>query len=234
MSDKLRIIDFHSHILPCADHGSDGIETSKNQVGLMNNAGVDTVVLTPHFYPNRHRVSDFTIAISSAADELIAECDTRPRFCLGAEVLYCDGMEEMEDLNELCIKGTNVLLLELPMTEKWNKTLVYEIKRLSAKYTVILSHIDRYILFHKNELMNLLDCESIHAQINASALFNNGDRHRLQPFIDAGLIHAIGSDLHGYGKRLYRHFEKSEKKLGKNYAKIMENSAELLKNATLY
>ncbi|MEE3459824.1 MAG: CpsB/CapC family capsule biosynthesis tyrosine phosphatase, partial [Candidatus Faecousia sp.] len=42
------MIDFHAHILPGADHGSDGLETSLRQLALAEEAGVDTIVATPH------------------------------------------------------------------------------------------------------------------------------------------------------------------------------------------
>ena len=69
MSNELRIIDFHAHILPGADHGSSGLEESLNQLALIRAAGVDTVVATPHFYPHRHTPEEFLQATASAARE---------------------------------------------------------------------------------------------------------------------------------------------------------------------
>ena len=234
MKNDLKIIDFHSHILPCVDHGSDGITTSVKQVTLMNNAGVNTVVLTPHFYPNLNRVSDFTSEINAAAEELISKCDMRPRFCIGAEVLYCDGIEEMEDLSKLCIRGTNVLMLELPVSYDWDRTMIYAIRRLASTYTVILAHIDRYVGVHDNALEVLLSDDNIVGQINASALFHKKTRRSLLPYINAGYVFAVGSDIHGNDKKNYRRFKNAAKILGtENYAEIMLRSAALLKNASL-
>ena len=53
------MIDFHAHILPGADHGSDGLETSLRQLALAEEAGVDTIVATPHFYPQSDSFSEF-------------------------------------------------------------------------------------------------------------------------------------------------------------------------------
>ena len=228
----LRIIDFHSHILPCADHGSDGIKTSKKQITLMKDAGVDTAVLTPHFYPNRHSVSTFITEINSAAEELISKCGTHPKFCLGAEVLYCEGIEAMEDIEKLCIRGTNVLLLELPMTPEWNKTMLYEVKRLATRFTVVLAHIDRYTDLHSEELMSLMSA-GVCAQVNTSSFSHKSDKNALSPFIEAGYVVALGSDLHGSSKKIYRRFRKAEGRLGEDYVRIMKSSAELLTNAEL-
>ena len=38
------LVDFHSHILPRADHGSDSIETSLCQLESAAKAGVDTTI----------------------------------------------------------------------------------------------------------------------------------------------------------------------------------------------
>lgn len=232
MNTDLKIIDFHSHILPCVDHGSDGIATSVKQVTLMNNAGVDTVVLTPHFYPNINRVSDFTSEVNAAAEELISRCDTRPRFCIGAEVLYCNGIEEMEDISKLCIKGTNILMLELPVSDDWDRSMIYTIRRLSSTYTVILAHIDRYVGVHDSTLKTLLTEDNIIAQINTSSLFHKKTRLALLPYIEADCVCALGSDIHGKDKKNYQRFENAAKMLGDmNYSKIITSSAELLKEA---
>ena len=115
MKNSTEIIDFHAHVLPAADHGSDSPETSKMQMALLSSAGVDTVVATPHFYPDLHTISDFTSTVDECV-ELIRNIENRPRICLGAEVLYCSGLDTMDGLEKLCIRGTRTLLLELPLT----------------------------------------------------------------------------------------------------------------------
>ena len=235
MSRDLKIIDFHSHILPCVDHGSDGLDTSESQVTLMNNAGVDTVVLTPHFYPNLNKVSTFTSEVTAAAEALASRCKERPRFCLGAEVLYCDGIEEMEDIDKLCIKGTNILMIELPVTDEWSRSMIYSLKRLSARHTVVLAHIDRYVGIHDRSLMSLLSEDNIIAQINSSSLFHGKMRRELKAYIESGHIYAIGSDLHGNDKRNYQRFVKARRMLGEeSYSEIMTRAGELLSKAELY
>ena len=88
MKNSKEIIDFHAHVLPYADHGSDSLETSKIQMALLKGAGVDTVVATPHFYPDLHTITDFAHMVDSATEKLL-NIEDRPRICLGSEVLYC-------------------------------------------------------------------------------------------------------------------------------------------------
>ena len=51
--EKNKIIDFHAHILPGADHGSRDVKTTKAQLEMLAGAGVKAVVATPHFYPQK-------------------------------------------------------------------------------------------------------------------------------------------------------------------------------------
>ena len=50
----LDIVDFHAHVLPCADHGSSSVSTSLSQLSYAKGAGVKRIIATPHFYPHKH------------------------------------------------------------------------------------------------------------------------------------------------------------------------------------
>ena len=51
--------DYHSHILPGCDHGSDGIKTSLKQIEMAKSVGIKTICATPHFYPHKESVESF-------------------------------------------------------------------------------------------------------------------------------------------------------------------------------
>ena len=67
-------IDFHAHLLPAADHGSDGLQTSRRQLQLAREAGIDRVIATPHFYPRHEELDPF----SRAVPRLRPCCGERP------------------------------------------------------------------------------------------------------------------------------------------------------------
>ena len=79
-------IDFHSHILPGADHGSDSLEMSLSQLENAKAAGVSTIVATPHFYPDVDNVPDFLARREKAYDMLCAENTTGIKIVKAAEV----------------------------------------------------------------------------------------------------------------------------------------------------
>ena len=108
-------LDYHAHILPGCDHGSSSVDMSLKQINMAKEAGVQTICVTPHFYPHKESVSSFIERRRQTADILWAQIPTNaPRVLLGAEVLICDGMERLKAIHELCLEGTNELLLEMP------------------------------------------------------------------------------------------------------------------------
>ena len=97
----MKIIDFHSHILPGVDHGSDSLETTLAQLELSKRSGVEVIVATPHFYPHILRLSDF-ISKRDAAYGSLVDVNGISVLC-GAEVLLCEKLQQFEGLDALCI-----------------------------------------------------------------------------------------------------------------------------------
>ncbi len=194
-------IDFHSHIIPGADHGCATVHEAAQQLIMMKNAGIGTVVATPHFYPEQHNVSNFLSRVDLGVKNLRNEYPQgAPRLLLGAEVLLCPSLHKMPDLEKLCIRGTRVLLLELPLTG-CTQTLVDTVEAMLAlDYTVVLAHIDRYLPSEQESIDHLLEMGAW-AQVNASSLKGLFARNRLMPYLKSGRVVALGSDLHGTDKK---------------------------------
>ena len=80
-------IDFHSHILPAIDDGSDSVGKSLHMCSMCAAQGVDIVVSTPHFYATRDRVEDFLERREYAYQSLCTENrEKKMELRLGAEV----------------------------------------------------------------------------------------------------------------------------------------------------
>ena len=56
---KGSIVDFHSHIIPSANHGSSSVETTISQLKLAQKSSVTRIIATPHFYPSHENVDTF-------------------------------------------------------------------------------------------------------------------------------------------------------------------------------
>lgn len=187
------MIDFHAHILPGADHGSDGIETSLQQLSLAEAAGIDTVVATPHFYPQVDRFADFLRLREKTASELINHYHGPIRILLGAEVHMCVGLDHLDGIEALCIPGTNVILSELSFRGyAGNMGETFE-RMLDDGLNPILAHVDRY----ETTLIENYFSLGLFGQVNADAITRRFGRRTLLQWIDNGLILALGSDIHG-------------------------------------
>ncbi len=228
-----RSIDFHSHILCGADHGSADSATTAGQLGLMSSHGTDVAVATPHFYPEQYALSDFLDVLDKALYKTTQlDFDGKLSLCVGAEVLVCQGLERLNELEKLCIRGTRCILLELPTAVSWKHGIIDTVEHIIDKnYTVVLAHIDRYIPKREQDIDHILSLGAL-AQINASSFFSFGQKRKMLSYIDAGVVCALGSDLHGIDTKGYKMFAALEKRIGKErFDAVMSKTEELIKNA---
>lgn len=206
------MIDFHAHILPGADHGCADEETALAQLTFAKEAGADTVIATPHFYPEKHRLDHFLQKREAAAARLagIATGKGLPSVRVGAEVLLCDGLDQMEGLSSLCVEGSNLLLLELPFAEVTDGMLATA-KRIEGEQElrVLWAHIDRYDRKTAHRALSLIPC----AQLNATAVCSVFTRAKCLSFARQGVVYALGSDIHGKDAGAYRAFARAQKLL---------------------
>ena len=225
---NIKTIDFHSHILPGADHGSDGVETSLAQLELMVKAGVDIVVSTTHFYPHRDTVEAFLSRRAKAAELLANAKSDDIRVALGAEVYAVAGLEKLDGLEKLTIKGTNTMLLEMP-TGYWNSNVIDTALALDSRFDVILAHIDRYSSSEVNKLLEM----GLRAQVNAGNILKNPNKKRVKDWLDEGAVWALGSDIHNVDEKAVKSFQKAQKLMKHDIEEIFSRTEKLISGAEL-
>lgn len=228
-------IDFHSHILPHLDHGSDSRETSASQLAMMQAARTDIVCATSHFYPQRILLDAFLKKREESLGVLLKRVDDapRPQILLGAEVLICEGLEHMDGLRELCLRGTNLLLLEMPFIggTSWTPKLYNTAEEIMALgIQPVLAHVDRY---PKKAIEPLLK-KGLLAQINAYGLCRMTRKRHLLEWIDDGLVVALGSDLHEAKPDGYRAWYRVMTSMPDKVQAVMERTEKLVKDAVRY
>jgi len=197
------MIDFHSHILPGIDDGSKNAEESIGLLRALAVQGVDTVVATPHFYPDRKSVNDFLSKRSNALEKL-REYDLLglPEIIPGAEVRYYDGIRRMEGIELLCAEGSRTLLLEMPF-EKWSEMTIKEVATLarSGRVKVVLAHIERYLPYQNPAVWERLFESGVMTQVNAGFFTGFLTKRKAFKMLANGSIHVIGSDCHNLTSR---------------------------------
>ncbi|MBU5430283.1 capsular polysaccharide biosynthesis protein [Kineothrix sp. MSJ-39] len=174
------MIDVHCHILPGIDDGSRNIEESKALISEEMNQGIDTIIFTPHFYAQRDSVGHFLEKRANSFSHLQSAVqfeNMNLRTFLGAEVYYFGGIGKAEMVSELCVQGTDLLLLEMPFCQ-WTKAIFEDVKLLVTKrnFTVILAHVERYFQFQKDsKVMRQVLALPLIVQLNAGS-FLEGDK----------------------------------------------------------
>ena len=187
--------------------------------------GVETIVATPHFYPQYENVERFIERRNACFDRLKEQLtDEHPNIILGAEVLICDNIEAMPGLEQLCLGETRLILIELPFTD-FSNDHVYSIKMLMKQgYTVVLAHADRY----DPDNIERLIASGAKIQLNADSLSKLFVQPHIKDWIERDKVIAIGSDIHGEDPKAYKRFKKAMKRLGDRLDYVMSSSDELL------
>ena len=141
------MIDFHTHILPGIDDGSASVTESVSMLREEKRLGIDAVVATPHYYANRNDIGSFLEKREHAWNQLVPYLwPELPDIYLGAEVQYFEGIRAVEGLELLRIKGTDLLLVEMPFRQ-WTNRFIDDVLELNERdnIQVVLAHIERYM-----------------------------------------------------------------------------------------
>lgn len=218
------IVDFHSHILPRADHGSSSYKTSIKQLELAKGRGVNRIVATPHFYPHRDTVERFLNRRNACFEELRTHMtEGHPEIRIGAEVLICNNINNLPGLENLCISGSKILLLELPFNDFSNYYVDTVEQIIRDGYKVVLAHADRY----PEENIEKMLCFGAKIQLNADSLATLFKKKHLYRWMENGKVVALGSDIHGEDAGAYKKFAIAKKRIGEHLAYIKSASDEM-------
>lgn len=228
------VTDFHSHILPKIDDGSRSVEESIAMLQMMVQQGVQTVIATPHFYPQDTTPDRFLEKREAAMDRLLEQLtqnDNYPEIRLGAEVFYYDQMSHSEELRKLTIEGINAILIEMPMGQ-WTDRMYQELENIqkNLSLTPIVAHVDRYLgRFRDYGIPQRLSELPVLVQANAEfVLKHTGKALRM---LQGQQIQLLGSDCHNLTDRkpnLGEAVELIRKKLGNDVIELIQSTERML------
>lgn len=198
-------IDFHSHILPGIDDGSESVAMTQKMFELEKKSGVGTIVATPHFYLSSQKLDDFLENREEAYEKVTDVADDMGiELFLGAEVLYTPSLADL-DLKKLCVGDTRYMMVELPY-QKLSRNFIRSFRSfvgdISSEITPILAHAERYLNFTSAEsLYEIMDCEMI-VQLNSGSFkpFSSKLKFMLD-LIKHDMAHLLGTDCHNTTSR---------------------------------
>lgn len=232
------MIDIHSHILPSFDDGAEDDEMALLMLRESFSQGVDRVVSTSHCYPKVEKsihdfISDRAQTLQHLRDIVENSGEPMPQIYAGCELNLSRDISEDPDLHELCIEGTNFLLLEMPY-DPWSEWCFEAVYKIGLRgITPVMAHIDRF-MYQKESALNALFELNVLYQLNADCFLERGMKHIVDSLIENGRAHFLGSDMHNLAKRpptLGKAKERIIKIYGQSYWDyFMENNARLLHN----
>ena len=214
----MRMIDFHSHILPGVDHGASELSVSVQLLEQAKKADVTKIVATPHFYKHKDNVEEFLERRNRAFVEINNYIASNSSFDIeivpAAEVALEKDLLTV-DLRKLTIGDTDNILIEMPQSGRWYSWMFDMLYEIESRYSlnVILAHVDRY---SKENMEKLLELGFI-SQINAESLVTGSfsSKRRMRSLCKKGAVHLIGSDAHDPTERSYREMVAVSKKIPK-------------------
>ncbi|MGN1179141.1 MAG: CpsB/CapC family capsule biosynthesis tyrosine phosphatase, partial [Candidatus Ornithospirochaeta sp.] len=165
---------------------------------------VKKMVATPHFYPDKTSLESFLSKREVAARKILSvyDEDTCPTLYLGAEAAYYPGIGDSTLLDYLTIVGTNTLMIEMPF-HKWDESEVADIIRISMNegLNVILAHIERYLSWQEEGVIDRLRDAGVFIQSNAEFFISPSTRPKALDMLRNNKIHILGSDTHNTSSR---------------------------------
>lgn len=232
------MIELHSHILPGIDDGAKDVKESSLMLDCLCKQNIDTVVLTPHFYPADMSFKRFVERRNHAFAKLENAKKTEGINLIPAsETLMSEILFNYDSIEELCIKGTNYLLLELPYTRKWSDRLFSKVDELMGKYGIIplIAHVERYEPVRKDyKILNNLTELGCVLQMNTGSIISFMTRRFALKLMKKGFIDAAASDCHNMTTRKPEHMlamEIVKKKLGAEYIdRFISNAKKIVNN----
>ena len=203
----MSVTDFHTHILPSIDDGSDSVETSLLMLERQMAQGIKKVVVTPHFYPSSDNPDHFLSKRSSVYQKLkdaAKEKNNLPELVLGAEVYFFEGISDCEYLSQMAIENTRCVMIEMPF-KHWSDRNLSELVGIKQKLGLVpvLAHVDRYVRpFSYKKTFDRLSGLPVIIQVNSSFFINKSTRRCALKLLKQGKIHILGSDCHNETSRV--------------------------------
>lgn len=229
------MLDVHTHILPGIDDGSRSVEQSIAMLKAEAEAGVNTVMLTPHYLAGRTSPTEFAQKRAAAEASLRTALQGQrgmPALFAGAETAFFEGLSRVDDLQALCLGGGPVMLVEMPFCP-WTQRMLSELDALQHMRGVqpILAHIERYRSLQPKGLWRELSDSGIWLQCNTSFFLGWQTRKMAMSMLRQGLVNFVASDSHDLVRRppnVGAAMEKIERKLGKEPIGFLRASEDAL------
>jgi len=200
--------DWHCHILPGIDDGSQNEQQSLEMLRAYVDLGVKKIIATPHVRADYFKNTRASIVEAKNKVQNLIDTHKLPLVLEAAAEYYADEnfLQLIADDQLLPIEGQYVLF-EFPMQSPtlWGAKLVEKLQRKG--FTPLLAHPERYRYWHgKPSEWEEWKNRGVCFQLNLLSLlgyYGTSERRAALQMLEANYIDAVGSDAHGL-----RHLQK--------------------------
>ena len=217
------MIDTHSHILAGIDDGAKTLEDGLAIVRELASQGVTEIIATPHYIDETIYVSpkQKNQQLLAQLKEALKDEKIDVKVYLGNEIYICNRIDELVESGQIAtMDGSEYILVEFPMSEKFPsyEDIMYD---LTLKgYKVILAHPERYTITQDDfSILERLVEMGVLLQCNTGSFIRQYGKHAEKLAVKLAkkrMIFALGSDIHRTRKR--NEIELAIKKLRKYYS----------------
>lgn len=197
------MIDFHSHILPGLDDGSNNLAETLGIVRQLHASGFNTLIATPHVLEGREFLHPAEIlATTEQVRERVAEAGIPVEILPGAENYIFPDLAKWVRAGKLLTLGNagKFILVELPMLEipHYTEQVFFELQVQGI--TLVLAHPERNkgIVEEPERLLEWAK-KGILLQVNLRSLkghYGPQAKQLAEILLNSELIHVVGSDAH--------------------------------------
>ncbi|MBP3255328.1 MAG: protein tyrosine phosphatase [Clostridia bacterium] len=199
------MIDFHSHIVYGVDDGSQSLDSSIKILREAKEAGIDKIILTPHYMEDYYIVPK--LEIKEKIDILREECKKEKidiELYQGNEIYISNHIDEFLKKDLACsLNDSRYVLFETPLNIEPSNLIevIYKIKEMGK--VPVLAHPERYAFIQENpnKLLDLFEMGVLFQSNYGSVigLYGKNAEKTIKLLLKNNYIHFLGSDVHRKG-----------------------------------
>lgn len=217
------MIDIHSHLLYGVDDGAKTIDESVDIIRNLYKNGITDIILTPHYieYSSYNSNKKSNLEKLDSLKKKLKEEGINVNLYLGNEIYINNNILSLLKKGEISsLNDSKYLLIELPMSGKYDNYVEIFKELIENGYKVILAHPERYNTFKKDinliyELKNI----GVLMQCNIESIlktYGKDSYKTIKKLAKNKLINFIASDIHH--KKDYEYINKARNKFKKYYS----------------
>ena len=198
------LVDFHNHILPAVDDGSQSLEQSLKMLRCYEALGIEKVLASPHvyqgLYPNTPK------AIQAAYEFLDSKAKNNLTKLIGYAAEYMVDeffIKSLQNNAELLCCFDRDVLIEMPYYGNPDILKRVQFELQNSNYKPVLAHPERYLNLTNLTTIKDLKARGVKMQLNAlslTGLYGARVKKKAYEWLRKEVYDFIGTDAHSEGQ----------------------------------